>query len=217
MELHKKQKGAIGEYKVMTDLLEQGYDVFNACGDFSKVDLIVIKDDIPYKIQVKSMISKNDKLLVRGHSSGPGYSYVYTDKDIDLFAVYALDRNLILYVPISAVVGVNSLSLSLQSEYASAPIYDYQNYLNFEECIQSIIKNEVFHRPSKYQHSVAAKKIMQERNKKNARQLSQDMINARRADYEADDKSYGMQMRLARKWNVSHAQVSRFIRKYLQN
>lgn len=53
MKLHSKQLGAIGVLRVAAHLMEQGLSVFAEMGDLSRVDLIVLFENRPIKIQVE--------------------------------------------------------------------------------------------------------------------------------------------------------------------
>ncbi len=102
--MHTKTKGTIGELAVTKALYEMGYSVFSEIGDNCKVDLIAIKEDKILKIQVKSHTSKNGKIDLVRTSSGPGYSYKYTDADVDYIASYILDKDIVIFVPMSEMM-----------------------------------------------------------------------------------------------------------------
>ena len=99
--LHSKIKGNVGELRVAADLAARGYAVFTELGDSSKIDLIADAGTKLLRIQVKTQADTSKGTLgVPTRSSGPGYSYNYTPDDIDIIAVYAMDRDEICYVPI---------------------------------------------------------------------------------------------------------------------
>ncbi len=90
--MHSKVKGNIGEAAVAYHLLKEGYEVFTELGDNSRVDLIVLVDNKPIKIQVKALsINANGSVYLKTYKSGPGYEFTYTTNDVDIFAVYCLD------------------------------------------------------------------------------------------------------------------------------
>lgn len=49
-----KLRGAISELRVATDLMEKGYEVFLAASPYTSCDLIVIKNGLPARIEVKT-------------------------------------------------------------------------------------------------------------------------------------------------------------------
>lgn len=100
MKLHAKTKGTAGEMAVAKNLMLNGYGVFYELGDNSKIDLIAEKDGKLTKIQVKSYTSIREEYVdVRGTKSGPNYRFKYSTSDIDIFAIYILDLDKILYIP----------------------------------------------------------------------------------------------------------------------
>lgn len=58
------------------------------------------------------------------------------------------------------------------------------------------------------------KKAASKGGKLSSRKLDSDTINERLRDYRNDPKTRGMKSRLSKKWNVTHTQVSRFIKTY---
>jgi|APSaa5957512576_1039674.scaffolds.fasta_scaffold07231_2 hypothetical protein len=98
MELHSKEKGALGELVIMKDLLSRGYPVFIEYGDNSRVDLIALVGQRPVKIQVKARKAHKDLVTIDTKKSGPNYSYIYDDGDIDIFALYAFEEDKIAYI-----------------------------------------------------------------------------------------------------------------------
>jgi len=99
--LHSKTKGNVGELRVAADLSKRGFAVFTELGDSSKIDLIAIKESQIIRIQVKTQTdTSNGTICAPLRSCGPGYSYLYTANDVDVIAVYAMDKEVICYVPI---------------------------------------------------------------------------------------------------------------------
>jgi len=96
--MHNKYKGNTGELKVAAHLASLGYSVFTELGDISKVDLILEKDNVLYRIQVKSITSKNGMVLLDSRKFGPNYSYRYNTNDVDIFAIYALEEEIIGFI-----------------------------------------------------------------------------------------------------------------------
>ena len=104
--MHSKAKGNIGELVVLRDLAERGYSVFIEFGDLSKVDIIVIVDDEPVKVQVKTFWqSASGSISIGSRNCGPGYTYHYKESDVDIFAIYVHDRNELMYLNSSVICG----------------------------------------------------------------------------------------------------------------
>jgi len=104
--MHTKAKGNVGELAVAKDLTLKGYSVFVELGDLSKIDLIAIKEEKLTRIQVKTVWDSSDGAIsISSRSSGPGYTYNYTSRDIDIMALYIADRDDIIYVNITDIDG----------------------------------------------------------------------------------------------------------------
>lgn len=99
-KLHSKDKGTLGEIAVAKYMMQRGLPVFAELGDNCKVDLIVLKNDVPIKIQVKTYSKERDGSVVRVYAvkSGPNYRYRYVVTDFDVMAVYLHETDEILFV-----------------------------------------------------------------------------------------------------------------------
>lgn len=103
--VHSKVKGNIGELLIAADLVKKGYPVFTELGDNSKTDLIALVEEVPVKIQVKSYnTNENGSVVLRAAKSGPNYRFKYTTEQVDVFALYILDANIICYVSAAEVI-----------------------------------------------------------------------------------------------------------------
>jgi hypothetical protein len=100
LNLHSKIKGGLGISAVCRDLISKGIPVFSEifC-DLSDIDIIAEYEGNLYKIQVKTCSSKNGRAELVLRSCGPnGYNKTYSAGSIDIFALYIMDKDLILYV-----------------------------------------------------------------------------------------------------------------------
>ncbi len=100
MNLHSKIKGGLGISAVCRNLISKGIPVFSEvfC-DLSDIDIIAAYEGNLYKIQVKTCSSKNGRAELVLRSCGPnGYNKTYSASSIDIFALYVMDKDLILYV-----------------------------------------------------------------------------------------------------------------------
>jgi hypothetical protein len=104
--MHTKAKGNVGELAIAKDLTLRGYSVFAELGDLSRIDLIAVKEERLTRVQVKTVWDSSDGVVgISSRSSGPGYSYNYTSRDVDIIALYIADRDDIIYVDIHDVDG----------------------------------------------------------------------------------------------------------------
>ena len=137
--LHSKQKGTIGEISVIKSLLKKGYSVFTEVGDLSRVDLIAIVENVPIKIQVKSTSVDNGAVEIYTRKSGPGYSYRYTEQDVDIFAIYIENKDIVLYIAAKELLK-NERSLKLRFDAPKngqkAKIRDAWKYSTFEDALR---------------------------------------------------------------------------------
>lgn len=97
-ELHTKRKGIIGELAVAHYLASRDLPVFKELGDLSKIDLITEVNNKLIKIQVKTVTSKKGKVEILTYKAGPNYRFHYEKDDVDVFAVYVLDKDILLFV-----------------------------------------------------------------------------------------------------------------------
>ena len=113
--MHSKQKGILGELKIAAHLAKLEIPVFSELGDLSRVDLIALINNKPIKIQVKACTSEDNKVHVYSRKSGPNYKFNYSLKDVDIFAVYVLDKDICFFVKSSEIVA-NKANVSFRLE-----------------------------------------------------------------------------------------------------
>ena len=139
MKLHSKQLGTIGVLRVAAKLLADGYSVFAELGDLSRVDLIVLVDYQPVKVQVKTRNLKNGRIVVDSRKSGPGYRYRYTARDVDVFAIYVPQQDVVLFVNIAEILDAKStfaIRIDKSKNNQDKLIHWYQNYLEFKRALR---------------------------------------------------------------------------------
>jgi hypothetical protein len=105
--MHSKMKGNLGEAAVIKDLIINGFAVFKEIGDLSKVDLIAEKDNKLIKIQVKAATSSNGSVNFKAIKSGPNYRFRYQESEVDIFAFYCLDCDVLGYMKASTFLSGN--------------------------------------------------------------------------------------------------------------
>jgi len=106
--MHSKHKGTIAETKVVADLYQKGISVAIVVDDLLPIDLIGIKNNKLYKIQVKySKLKVNDsnksstvELSLRRCMSNKNllYTKYYTSEEVDIFALYVPEIDQCFYI-----------------------------------------------------------------------------------------------------------------------
>ncbi|MGI8470436.1 MAG: group I intron-associated PD-(D/E)XK endonuclease [Pyrinomonadaceae bacterium] len=136
------QKGTLGEIAVCKNLIQLGYKVFVEFGNFSKIDLIVLDDEFEvYKIQVKAVESKNEVATIYSIKTclNPKYNSIYTVHQVDVFAVYIIDRDLVFYVSAKEILKNGKASkfrLSKSKNGQKKKVRYVEDYLNFEKALR---------------------------------------------------------------------------------
>lgn len=101
-----KQIGNIGEAKVLSEFVRLGIPVYLPFGDNEKADLIAEFNGKLNKIQVKSSQKiMEDKVKFSLVSSTThrqnGVKHIYTENEIDYFALYNLERDKVYLISIN--------------------------------------------------------------------------------------------------------------------
>ncbi len=94
-------KGTLGEAAVCKELLRLGYNVFLEFGNHSKVDLMVLDENFnAVKVQIKAVQTIDDCVSIYSVKTclNPKYNSIYTVEQVDVFAVYVIDKDLVFYV-----------------------------------------------------------------------------------------------------------------------
>ena len=93
-----KQKGNIGELRAALDLARAGASIFKEIGESSRCDLIADIKGRLVKIQVKSVSIKDGVYIFASRKTTTKYRYNYTSKDVDIFAIYCVDDDVVAWV-----------------------------------------------------------------------------------------------------------------------
>ncbi|HSK71198.1 MAG TPA: group I intron-associated PD-(D/E)XK endonuclease [Pyrinomonadaceae bacterium] len=136
------KKGTLGEIAVCKELVKLGFDVFVEFGSHSKVDLVVL-DEVykAYKIQVKTTYSKSNVVEVYSTKSclNPKYNSTYTADQIDIFAIYVIDADLVFYVTAKEILknGKTSKFRISESKNGQKKFVRYiKDYLDFKKALR---------------------------------------------------------------------------------
>ena len=78
--------GALGEYRVIIDLLRRGFEVFHAASPSASCDLAVLKSNILYRVEVRT-----------GKYSGSGKIFTTRNHRAEILAIVLPDK--IIYQP----------------------------------------------------------------------------------------------------------------------
>ncbi len=91
--MNTKQLGMLGELKAQYDFIKHGFEVWVPQGDYLSYDLVVSKNNIIYKIQIKTTEKINNGLIVWNLRSQNYYvNKIYTINDCDYFYLYCLEN-----------------------------------------------------------------------------------------------------------------------------
>jgi hypothetical protein len=113
LDMNTNQKGNIGTASVVKDLIQKGFEVFIPFSEHSVVDLIALKDNKSYRLQVKySKISEKNISRIR-----PENTFKYKDGDFDFYALYIPEKDYILYAPIEFGGCAIRFSLPLKDDW----------------------------------------------------------------------------------------------------
>lgn len=136
------KKGTLGEIAVCKELISRGYDVFVAFGNHSKIDLIILDENYrAFKIQVKSTNSRNEIVEVYSVKNclNSKYNSTYTIHQIDIFAVYVLDRDIVFYVTAKEILANGKCSkfrLSASKNGQKKFVRYISDYLDFKKALR---------------------------------------------------------------------------------
>lgn len=101
-----KTIGNIGEAKVLCKFVELGIPVYIPFGDNEKSDLIAEFNGKLNRIQVKTSLKADSGKMIFSLTSSTmhrknGIKHIYTEDEIDYFALYNVERDKLFLVPIS--------------------------------------------------------------------------------------------------------------------
>lgn len=123
-----KQVGTVGELAVTIDLLNMGYDVYTSVGDCTKIDLIAIKNNVIHRHQVKTFSKTTSGVICIEASKVISRKKIkYDFDDFDYLTIFAKDRNLIAYVPMTYIHG-RAISLRF-----NPPLRNVKSFHKFED------------------------------------------------------------------------------------
>ena len=116
------QKGVKGLIKVIDDLQEKGFFVFNAFDDHSPIDLIAVDSEgKTYRLQIKyrekNPNKKSEKYGIQATSVVNGKKVPIDKNMIDGWAVYLANRKKVVYINKSLLDGKIDLTIDPDKDY----------------------------------------------------------------------------------------------------
>ncbi len=136
------KKGTLGEIAVCKELIQLGYEVFVELGNHSKIDLIVLDENYRTgKVQIKTAKSNKDVVEVYSVKNclNPKYNSTYSTKQVDIFAVYVFDKDLVFYISAKEILknGKSSKFRLSESKNGQKKNVRYvKDYLNFKKALR---------------------------------------------------------------------------------
>lgn len=130
---HTKNKGDLGVLKAQLDLYEKGYLILTPNTEHAAFDLVVYKDGIFKRVQVKYRAAKNDVITVPFKTSwadkNGNHTKKYDKNEIDLMCIYCPDTDKCYYIdPLKCGNAIN-LRLSKPKSHQKANIHMADDYL----------------------------------------------------------------------------------------
>ena len=119
------RKGAIGELKVIGDLLEKGYDVYAPVVDDNGVDFIVSNGRKIKSIQVKSHDNRSSKYTTSVEIN------TRKCKKVDVIAIPIKIKNCVCYVRANAVMRSINIAFAKAVSGQKAKRHWYKDYMEF--------------------------------------------------------------------------------------
>lgn len=130
--------GNIGESKTLSKFVELQIPVYIPFGGKERADLIAEFNGRLNKIQVKtSEFSKNEKIVFKlTTSSRSGKRHTYSSNEIDYFALYNFQEDILILIPFSEVEGKTSVTFRISSNITeNNKILNWQDFLFEKICL----------------------------------------------------------------------------------
>ena len=119
-------KGSVAFYKVCADLTSKGYVVSSLQNETLPYDLIVLKDNIFSKIQIKY---SDDGYIRNRKRKGSGSRVKYASDDFDYYAIYNSIVDKCIYPSISYGGSI----IRFENKRFTGPFYWWEDFLEFTD------------------------------------------------------------------------------------
>lgn len=142
-----KQLGNIGEANTIAEFVRMQVPVYLAFGDNEKSDLIADFNGKLQRVQVKTSEKVIDGKITISLASSTihrknGTRHIYTKDEVDYFALYNLESNILILVPYSEIGGQTAITFKV--EYKSSN--NQHKALNWKDfTFEKIISVETLH------------------------------------------------------------------------
>ena len=143
--MNTKQIGNIGEAKTLCKFVEMGIPVYTSFGDNEKADIVIDWNGLK-KVQIKTSVEIKESSIIFSLVSSTlhrknGEKHRYTKEEIDFFALYNVESNILLLVPIEILEGKTQVKFALEykpsrNQYVA---HNWQDY-TFEKilCVETL-------------------------------------------------------------------------------
>jgi len=110
-----KLKGDIAETYVLYLLIQNGLHVLLPWGEDHRFDMVVEKDGVYKKVQIKYVSARNGVLEVPIRSCNNYKVIHYSPEDVDIIAAYHAETQKVYFVPLKNIGNRSSLKIRLSS------------------------------------------------------------------------------------------------------
>lgn len=148
--MNTKRLGNIGEIKTISKFVEMQIPVYLAFGDIEKADLVADFNGKLNKIQVKTSETFVDGGFQVDLTSSTirkklDYKHKYSADEIDYFAIYNLESDVLLLLPIEEFEGRTAIKINIPYK----PSRNQHKAINWEDyTFEKIISVETLHETS---------------------------------------------------------------------
>lgn len=148
--MNTKRLGNIGEIKTISKFVEMQIPVYLAFGDIEKADLVADFNGKLNKIQVKTSETFVDGGFQVDLTSSTirkklDYKHKYSSEEIDYFAIYNLESDVLLLLPIEEFEGRTAIKINIPYK----PSRNQHKAINWEDyTFEKIISVETLHETS---------------------------------------------------------------------
>lgn len=148
--MNTKRLGNIGEIKTISKFVEMQIPVYLAFGDIEKADLVADFNGKLNKIQVKTSETFVDGGFQVDLTSSTirkklDYKHKYSSDEIDYFAIYNLESDVLLLLPIEEFEGRTAIKINIPYK----PSRNQHKAINWEDyTFEKIISVETLHETS---------------------------------------------------------------------
>lgn len=108
-----KQIANESELRFASEFVRNGWSIFLPFGEDGPVDLVIYKDNLFKKVQIKASKPKNGMISCRMRSTNNWQIKKYSKTDIDYFGLYDYENKKGYLIPIEKVEGMSEISIRL--------------------------------------------------------------------------------------------------------